>query len=432
MLIPALLNPIRTPLRIALFASSIGMLFIVPGKLRWTVAANFGALITLLFCLQLLNPTNNSFVAAVAGIGLNFAILSPVFWCSKLKLNAENLRFLFVMLWAFNAISSGFGILEMYYPGTFGRESKISTDLNGEFAEGLKVTLADGTSVYRPMGLTDSPGGAAGSGYTVILLATGLLLQKIGPAFRVILLISIVAGLFCIYLSQIRSLLVLTAICELVVFGTLVLRGQLFRVSGLIITLPFLFAAATAWAFLIGGEQVSKRVSSLGEASAGTVYYANRGTFLEDTIYRVLPEYPFGAGLGRWGMVYQYFGDKSSASLPSLWAEIQPTAWLYDGGAPLLLAYYAAIVACILLTLRVALYKSGVIADFATIVFALNIATLANTFSYSPFIGQSGLTFWLVNACFFAAEMRGSTSTHRRLKKTTNGSGTLVARRSAS
>jgi len=178
----------------------------------------------------------------------------------------------------------------------------------------------------------------------------------------------------------------------------------------------------------IGGEQVSNRVGSLGEASAGTVYYANRGTFLEDTIYRILPEYPLGAGLGRWGMVYQYFGDKSSASLPSLWAEIQPTACLYDGGAPLLLAYYAAMMACILQTLRVALYKSGVIADFATIVFALNIATLANIFSYAPFIGQSGLTFRLVNACFFAAEMRGSTSTLRRLKETTNGSGQSFAR----
>jgi hypothetical protein len=402
LLIPSVFNPIRTPLRVAMFASSLGMLLIVPGKIRWTIATNLGALITTLFCAQLLNPLNNSLLASVASICLNFAILSPIFWTSKLKLRSGNLLFLFFALWLFNSVSSLIGILEVYYPATFARDSKISVSLLGDFADGMKVTLADGTSIYRPMGLTDTPGGAAGSGYLVIMLATCMLLQPRRALFKIVLFASIVAGLFCIYICQVRSILILAGIGAIVVVAILAARGQLFRAYELLVVFPLIAVGATIWAFSIGGDQVSSRISTLAEGSAASVYYSNRGTFLEDTVFRLLPEYPFGAGLGRWGMIHQYFGDKGSAALPPLWVEIQPTGWLFDGGSPLLLVYYGGLAICALQTFRVATRKHGEIADIATVIFAYNIATIANTLSYAPFIGQAGLTFWLINGCFFA------------------------------
>ena len=45
------------------------------------------------------------------------------------------------------------------------------------------------------------------------------------------------------------------------VWNILAMRGQSFRVSGLIVTLQFLFAAATAWAFRREGSRNSMRLS---------------------------------------------------------------------------------------------------------------------------------------------------------------------------
>ena len=36
-------------------------------------------------------------------------------------------------------------------------------------------------------------------------------------------------------------------------------------------------------------------------------------------------------------------------------------------------------------------------------VFAYDVGALAMTFNYPLFIGQSGLEFWIINACLFAA-----------------------------
>ena len=37
------------------------------------------------------------------------------------------------------------------------------------------------------------------------------------------------------------------------------------------------------------------------------------------------------------------------------------------------------------------------------VVFAYDVGALAMTFNYPLFIGQSGLEFWILNACLFAA-----------------------------
>lgn len=414
LLIPQSLFPYRTYFRIALFASSLLMLLLVPGRIRWLPLTYVASLITCLYCLQLFHPENNSPISSAASIALNFAILSPALWVSRLRLNASHLRCLLLMLWAFNALSSGLGILEVYLPGRFSRESKIAAGKDGELADALKVTLADGTSIYRPMGFTDSPGGASVSGYVAVLIASGLLVTRCSFMLRVACLASIVCGMFCIYLCQVRSVLILTFICEAVMLFVLALRGKIYRAAGLLLVLPVLITVATFWAFAVGGDELSNRISTLTESKAGQVYYMNRGRFLEETVFGLLPEYPLGAGLGRWGMVHLYFGEKGKAASQSIWAEIQPTAWLLDGGVPLVLCYYAGLLLCIGLSISAAIHQRDEIADLATPVAGLNVAMLATTFGSIPFIGQAGLTFWLINSALAAIALRPESGMQRK------------------
>ena len=41
-------------------------------------------------------------------------------------------------------------------------------------------------------------------------------------------------------------------------------------------------------------------------------------------------------------MMLHYFGDRYNAESPQIWAEIQWTGWLLDGGIPLMIAAAAA------------------------------------------------------------------------------------------
>jgi len=149
---------------------------------------------------------------------------------------------------------------------------------------------------------------------------------------------------------------------------------------------------------------VTKRLATLVEEPAGKVYYTNRGHFLEETINDFLPQYPFGAGLGRWGMMNQYFGDASLTRASTIWVEIQWTGWLLDGGVPLVLAYVIALVLAFGIAWKISQDRGNHgLGTWGALLFAYNLAAFAVTFNYPLFIGQGGLEFWLLNAGLFAA-----------------------------
>jgi hypothetical protein len=159
-----------------------------------------------------------------------------------------------------------------------------------------------------------------------------------------------------------------------------------------------------------------KKWSALFADDPSTVYYSNRGRFLEHTLEEVLPNYPLGAGLGRWGMMYSYFGEEGDPERGPLWAEIQWTAWLYDGGVPLTLAYVAAILVALWWAFRMTrdpLARRTDLWLWASIVFAYDVGALALTFSYPLFIGQSGLEFWVLNAVLFNTFVAAHTEARR-------------------
>jgi hypothetical protein len=254
------------------------------------------------------------------------------------------------------------------------------------------------------MGLTDYPGGAANAGFYVVLLGLGLWSGERNPWLKLACLASLPIALFCLYMSQMRSMMVMTGVCSVAFIGLMALRGEGQKVATLLVTLVGVIALSFTWAVWVGGEVVTKRLSSLVDDKPSDVYYSNRGHFLERTVDELLPQYPLGAGLGRWGMMYYYFADKNDPDRGEIWSEIQWTGWLVDGGVPLILLYCGAIGACFWVAGRAALDRQlGSVAVLAAVIFAYDAGALAMTFNYPLFIGQNGLEFWILNACLFAA-----------------------------
>jgi hypothetical protein len=272
----------------------------------------------------------------------------------------------------------------------------------------MHITLANGAWVFRPMGLSDVPGGAAQSGFYAVLLGGCLLVAERKWLLRGACAASMLMGLFCLYLSQVRMLMVMTAICLLVFMGLMFLRGEGRKVIGLAVVLVLAVALSLSWAISVGGEAATRRLETFVESDPGELYYSNRGHFLEDTVTRLLPQYPMGAGLGRWGMMYYYFGDKNNPETQMIWAEIMWTGWLLDGGVPLIAAYITAMGIAFYWAGKIALDRSRPeLTVWGALVFAYNTGALAVTFNSPLFVSQAGLEFWLLNAAIFVAATGG-------------------------
>jgi hypothetical protein len=253
------------------------------------------------------------------------------------------------------------------------------------------------------MGLTDAPGGAAMGGTYCVLLGSGFFLTVRDWRARLPFVASIAVGIFVLYLCQVRSLLVMCGICVLSMGVPLAVQGKgttFLRLAGTVFALGL---GALFMAVAVGGQGVTDRLSTLVASDPASVYYANRGFFLRYTLVDLVPQYPLGAGLARWGMIAGYFGDRMTKGL---WAEMQWTAWLYDGGLPLMVVYGLAAVTAVVTAMRIATSKvdsSDEIRLWATVLFGYGIGTLATTFNGCPFEGTPGIDFWILNSAVFAA-----------------------------
>jgi hypothetical protein len=313
-----------------------------------------------------------------------------------------------LVLWLFHTASAGVGVLQVYFPGQF-QPNLSSVISEGGLAEGLKITLASGERVFRPMGLTDLPGGAAVAGLYAFLLGFGFLLSRRSALFRVAAPASMAVGLFCIYLSQVRSLLLMAGICAVTFGAVLGRRGELKRVLALGLVVLVVVSASFAWAVAVGGDDLTSRLSTLVQENPGQTYHSNRGQFLEDTLTYFLPEYPLGAGPGRWGMMYYYFGDRGDTAPAPFWVELQWTAWLVDGGVPFVFVYFGAVVVACVTAWRLAVARrEGALSVWAGVVLAYNIGAVALTFNYPIFLSQAGMEFWLLNALVYSASCQAA------------------------
>jgi len=400
----------RALVRAAAFGISLVFLVMLQGRGRRHPAALSALAVLGITAVNVFHPGTRSFFAGVASVGLYMAVIAPVLWGPRLRMDVSSLRKVVLILWAFHSVSAGFGVLQVYFPGRFQPNLSQAIVAMGEnYTEALHITTATGESTLRPMGLTDIPGGASMAGFYAFLLSAGLLLSSRRKLLRLLCVTSMFIGSAAIYLSYVRSVLVLLVVCLIAMLSLLVMRGELKRV--------FAFSAVTVGMALVGfllavtlgGDGVLSRISTLVEDDPSEVYHRNRGRFLEYTLEEVLPNNLLGTGLARWGMVSVYFGDRDMIVTnieQDIWVEIQWTGWVVDGGLPLMLAYSVSILLALWTAFRIATGRLGAqhrgLWPLAAIVFAYSVGGLALTFNFPFFVSQSGLEFWVLNALLFA------------------------------
>ncbi|MFL5349885.1 MAG: hypothetical protein ACJ8AT_34335 [Hyalangium sp.] len=396
------LSALRVVFRILSFGASLAMLVLVPGRsLRHPAlplvlgAMGFTA-------LNFFHPEAGTALAGLAQLGIQLSIMAPLIWGTRLRMDAKAFRRTLALLFLFNAASAGVGVLQISFPGRFQPAlSSVIEAVGEDYTQSLQFELASGQRVFRPFGLTDTPGGAATGAFYSVLLGAGFLISSKRGLIRLLSVGGIFLGVVSLYLCQVRATALMLLACLLAMGAVLALNGRLLRLTQLLLVVGGFAVVGFGWAVAMGGDAVTQRWGSLVSVDAGDVYYSNRGHFLENTVGYFLPQYPLGAGLGRYGMANAYFGDLSSA----LWAEIQWTAWVYDGGLPVLVLYPLGLLVSLFWALRLALRRDdhNEFSLWGTLLFGYNVGAIAITFSYPFFMSQAGMEFWLLNAALFGA-----------------------------
>lgn len=416
-LLSSAIGQARVLVRIAVFGTGIVLLFALRGRGTPSPAVKPARFVLAIVALALFNPTSNTLAASMAQIAMYAAILSPLFWVPRLPIDMSNLRRMLLFIWIFQSISATVGIMQVYLPGQF--EPAISTvilDQGRGFVKTLQFQNAYGQIVFRAMGLSDIPGGAGAAGFYAALFGAAFMLTWRNPGARLLAIGTMGLGVAAIFLSHVRVALVTLIICSAVLSAVLAARRARVRPTRSVWrryeagTLTRLLAVLGVVAFFgfglaiaIGGNEVADRFSTLTASDPGTVYHQHRGHFIESSIEELLPQYPLGAGLGRCGMMNHYFGDNSDPKTAAIWAEEQFTAWLIDGGLPLIVVYLYTIAVTTMFAFRLALKRiDPELAILAAVICAYDVGAIATALDNPFFAGEGGMEFWMLNAALFA------------------------------
>ena len=417
-LLPALLlvpgsQAYRFPLRVGAYAISL-VAFVLwwfdkGGKQQGQHPAEKFLLMALLVVgLSIAHPNTNSLLAGLAQTMLYFAIFCPLFWARGYVTTRRQMVRVLVVLLMCNGVNAIVGVLQVYDP------NRWMPTLNEFYAGGTAATNAmrgavtymgpNGEAIVRPPGLFDTPGAVCGAGTIAALLGLIFFLEPLAWWKRLIALAMSGAGIAAIYLSHVRVSFVITLGMMSAYAGMLALQNQKARVTkfvGLaagIVVVSFVFAVA------LGGSEVSDRFASLFAEDPRSLYYASRGQAVEYGFTNLLADYPLGAGLGRWGMMRFYFGNPASLDSIELFAEVQPNAWILDGGVFLLALYLLALVATVAYDLKfIQTLRDPEDRLWAAAVIAANFGTLPLVFSFVPFGTAVGLQFWFLEGCLHGA-----------------------------
>ena len=370
-----------------------------PGA-RWILAS------LALMVASLVHPAT-WFMSGAAQIVFQLSIAAPVFWTARNWLTAERLERVLLLVLCANFLSAAVGLLQVYYPETFmpPEFSRLALRLNAEIVGSLTYIGADGREIVRPPGLSDIPGGAAISATITALLGFAFATRaQADHKRRLLFLAASVVGLTVVYLTQIRSMLVMICICMIAAGAVRLRYGRVAHTAWIAGSAAALVIASFTWAVAVGGDSVVDRFQSLLEIGVVQSYQENRGIFLTYTLQELLYEYPFGAGIGRWGMMSAYFGESANWQYPPLWAEIQLTGWLYDGGIFLWTCYAGAVASATYHTYRIAGSRDTHLSDLATMVLTVQVLIIGLCFTGPVFNTQTGIVFWLLSASVYGAQ----------------------------
>ena len=404
--LPALLylpgtQPFRLAIRISAFAISLGAFawYQIESKTATprSKAQPWVAAIMSLLALMLFHPETSSLTGGLAHMGVYFAVLAPLFWAPEFVKTPEQLaRVLWILLLCSGA-NAVVGVLQVYDPARWlpAEFSRVMTSS----AVGLGTVTyigPNGERIIRPPGLFDTPGAVAGPAMFAALLGLVFAVSAIPVWKRALSLLMAAAGFAAIYLSQVRVSLVATVVM-LVVYAAVAFRqGRAGRASQFSLLAGTIVVGSLSAAVALGGSAVSERVASLFASDPLSVYHGARGTQLTFTFFELLFQYPLGAGLGRWGMAALYFGS-SNPNSPSIWAEIQFTGWMIDGGILMVALYLGALIATTISQYRVALRTQHPrVAICAAVILAAGLGPAITILSFTPFVAQIGIQYWFL------------------------------------
>jgi hypothetical protein len=375
----------------------------VPGA-RWIIA------VVLLLAANLVHD-ETWFAAGVAQEAFQLAIAAPVFWTSRAWITDRRLERLLLLVFGANFASAVLGLLQVYYPATFlpPEFSSLAFKLNAEFLGGLSYLGSEDRVIIRPPGLSDLPGGAAISGTIAALLGFAFALRR-GQlqVWKALFFGAAAIGITVVYLTQVRSMLLMLLGCMLAIALVRLRQGRLLQSSWVVASAAALIAGSFVWAGAVGGEALEDLYRCIVDSGLLRTYQENRGFFLSHTIYELPFQYPLGAGLGRWGMMSAYFAEPENWRHPSLYAELQLTGWLYDGGVLMWVLYPMALFLAMRYSYRRAIDPTGTLNDSATTVLAIQLLLVGLCFTGPVFNTQVGMMFWLTTAMLYGAERTGA------------------------
>ena len=401
-------QPLRPAIRAGAFLISLfafGIFYFNRGGRRPVRHPADRWLILVLVCLlaMILHPDTDSLLAGVGQTALYAAVFCPLFWVPAfLATGRRQLIRVLAILLVCNGVNSVVGVLQVYDPQRWMPAEFSSTfTMNRDILAGSTYVGPNGRRIIRPPGLYDTPGAVCGAGTVAALLGLVFFLEKMRWWKRAIALGFSASGIAAIYLSHVRSSAVVGLGMMVVYLAMLVFQGRKRRALEFLGMAVGVIVVAFSVATFLGGQTVRDRFMSLFESPPTELYYQSRGVQLEHAFDQLLADYPLGAGLGRWGMISGYVGVPASRQI---WAEIQPTAWILDGGLFLLVLYGLALLATLLWELKLVRLIPG--RDdrlWASAIVAANIGTLALVVSFVPFTTQLGLQFWFLEGLLHGA-----------------------------
>jgi hypothetical protein len=261
---------------------------------------------------------------------------------------------------------------------------------------------ADGSMAIRPPGLGDAPGAAAGAGMFVGIVGIAFLGLPVSLLRKVLGLLMGMAGVVVIFLSHVRSALVVLVGCAVIYSIILVRQGRLRTVLTLALLMVVCGVCSLIYAESLGGQSTINRFATLLADDPLTVYDKSARLFMVTNAFdTLLVDYPLGAGLGRWGMMRTYFGDENNVDSPGIWSEVQFSSWVLDGGIVVLSLYLIALTMAIQRLVRFSFFhQSWELRQWGAAIIMLSAGPIAMMFSYCPFNSQVGIQFWFLIGAF--------------------------------
>ncbi|HEV2989837.1 MAG TPA: hypothetical protein VG759_15445, partial [Candidatus Angelobacter sp.] len=90
-----------------------------------------------------------------------------------------------------------------------------------------------------------------------------------------------------------------------------------------------------------------------------------------------------------------------------IWAELQPNAWILDGGLILLFFYLMAVISNTLSQFRLLQWARSPALRFSTsAIAAVNLVTVALIFGYTPFTNQVGVQYWFLSGVLYSTAFK--------------------------